>query len=122
MIDHVSIGVSDLGQATILYEALLVTVGYRKLVEKPGTVGFGKKYPEFWLNHRPNLARQNDSGAHVCLRCTSVEAVFAFHEAALLHGAQSCGAPGLRAEYSGNYYAAFVLDEDGNKVELVTFV
>jgi catechol 2,3-dioxygenase-like lactoylglutathione lyase family enzyme len=53
MIDHVSIGVSDLGSATAFYQALLATLGHKILKEEPGTVGFGKRYPEFWLNSRP---------------------------------------------------------------------
>lgn len=122
MIDHVSIGVRDLAKAVALYEPLLSTLGHRKLTEEPGTVGFGKKYPEFWLNHRPNLAPQNDNGTHVCLRCESMDAVNAFHATALAHGANSSGAPGLRPEYSENYYAAFITDTDGNKIEVVTFV
>lgn len=122
MIDHVSIGVSSLSKATAFYEPLLSTLGHRKLLEKPGTIGFGKKYPEFWLNHRPNRTQDDDKGTHICLRCSSVEAVLAFHETALALGATSSGAPGLRAEYDANYYAAFINDPDGNKIEVVTFV
>lgn len=122
MIDHVSIGVSNLSNAVDFYESLLSTLGHRKLIEKPGTVGFGKKYPEFWLNHRPDRAPDDDNGTHICLRCSSVEAVQAFHEEALAQGAKSGGAPGLRAEYDETYYATFITDADGNKIEVVTFV
>lgn len=122
MIDHVSIGVRDLSSAARFYEPLLLTLDHRKLIEKPGTIGFGKKYPEFWLNHRPDRARDDDNGTHICLRCSSVELVSAFYEKALELGANSSGAPGLREEYSENYYAAFISDVDGNKIEVVTFI
>lgn len=121
MIDHVSIAVRDLAASTRFYETLLATVGYAKLVTRADTVGFGKRYPEFWLNHRPGMAAVDpDSGAHVCLRAPSSEAVDAFHAAAL--GAADDGAPGRRPEYSAGYYAAFVRDPDGNRIEAVTFL
>jgi catechol 2,3-dioxygenase-like lactoylglutathione lyase family enzyme len=123
MIDHVSIAVRDLAASTRFYESLLATVGYAKLVTRADTVGFGKRYPEFWLNHRPGMQRvAADSGAHVCLRARSAEAVDAFHAAALANGAANDGAPGHRPEYSDGYYAAFVRDPDGNRIEAVTFL
>jgi catechol 2,3-dioxygenase-like lactoylglutathione lyase family enzyme len=86
-------------------------------------VGFGKKYPDFWLNERRSLAPiAPDSGAHVCLRASSAAAVDAFHAAALAAGGTRDGAPGLRPEYTAGYYAAFVRDPDGNRIEAVTFV
>lgn len=123
MIDHVSIAVRNLPKATDFYASLLSSIGYEKLVEKSGTVGFGKKYADFWLNHRPsmNLGEVND-GFHVCLRATSTEQVDKFYEKAIALGAESCGEPGLREEYDKSYYAAFVYDLDGNKIEVVTFV
>lgn len=122
MIDHVSIGVRDLSSATAFYEPLLLTLGHRKLIEKPGTIGFGKKYPEFWLNHRPDRTQDGDNGTHICLRCSSIEIVSTFYNEAVAHGASGIGAPGLRKEYNENYYAAFITDLDGNKIEVVTFV
>jgi len=123
MIDHVSIAVRDLAASTRFYETLLATVGYAKLVTRADTVGFGKRYPDFWLNHRPGMAMVTaDSGAHVCLRAPSAAAVDAFHAAALANGAADDGAPGRRPEYSEGYYAAFVRDPDGNRIEAVTFL
>lgn len=123
MIDHVSIAVSDLDLATDFYETVLAEIGLEKLVVREGTVGFGKRYPEFWLNARPGVASQDaDSGQHVCLRARTKERIDAFHRAALAGGADSDGAPGLRHEYSDNYYAAFIRDRDGNRVEAVTFI
>ena len=122
MIDHVSIAVRDLAACGQFYEAVLATIGYSKLVTRPGTIGFGKKYPEFWLNERRAMTPADpDSGTHICLRASSVEAVQAFHAAAMAGGGFSDGPPGPRPEYSAGYYAAFVRDPEGNKIEAVTF-
>ena len=123
MIDHVSVAVGDIAAATRFYEALLATIGIGKLEIRPATVGFGKKYPEFWINARASMDRvAEDSGAHVCLRALGAEAVDAFHAAALKGGGTSYGAPGLRPEYHQTYYAAFIRDPDGNRIEAVTFL
>jgi catechol 2,3-dioxygenase-like lactoylglutathione lyase family enzyme len=123
VIDHVSIPVCDLEASTRFYEAVLREIGYVRLTTRAATVGFGKRYPEFWLNHRPAMtALAAESGAHVCLRAKSRAAVDVFHAIALQHGATSAGAPGLRPYYAAGYYAAFILDRDGNKIEAVTFV
>lgn len=123
MIDHVSIAVRDLKAAEAFYTALLAPLGLSKLREWPdAAIGYGKKYPEFWINRRANkAAADDDSGAHVCLRAASTKAVDAFHAAAIAHGGASDGAPGLRPEYNDRYYAAFVSDADGNRIEAVTF-
>jgi catechol 2,3-dioxygenase-like lactoylglutathione lyase family enzyme len=124
MIDHISIAVRDLATAARFYEALLATLGMSKLREWPdAAIGYGKKYPEFWINKRAAMAPvAQDSGVHICLRAASTDAVDAFHAAALGAGGASDGAPGLRAHYHQNYYAAFVRDPDGNRIEAVTFV
>jgi len=123
MIDHVSIGVHDLAQATRFYELVLGAIGYAKLEVRPATVGFGKKYSEFWLNARPDMPPLAlDSGAHICLRVRSTDLVEAFHAAALANGGVSDGAPGLRPhDGQRRYYAAFIRDRDGNRIEAVTF-
>ena len=124
MIDHVSVSVADLERAGRFYEAALGAIGLTRLVTRPGTIGFGKRYPEFWVNLRAGMAPvAADSGAHVCLRAASSALVDAFHAAALSAGGTSDGAPGLRPhERLSGYYAAFVRDPDGNRVEAVTFV
>ena len=122
MIDHVSIAVSDLEACGRFYEAVLGAIGYAKLVVRPGTIGFGKKYPEFWLNERRAMtAVDADTGAHICLRASSVEAVQAFHAAALAGGGKSDGAPGPRSGQIAGYYAAFIRDPEDNKIEAATF-
>jgi catechol 2,3-dioxygenase-like lactoylglutathione lyase family enzyme len=123
MIDHVSIAVRDLAAGAAFYETVLAPLGYARLVDRPDTVGFGKKYPEFWLNHRPAMApAAADTGAHVCLRARDAAAVDAFHAAAVRAGAACDGAPGPRQGAMQTYYAAFVRDADGNKLEVATFV
>jgi catechol 2,3-dioxygenase-like lactoylglutathione lyase family enzyme len=124
MIDHVSVAVRDLAKAEPFYAALLAPLGMRKLREWPNAaVGFGKKYPEFWINRRAAMARvADDSGVHICLRATDTRAVEDFHAAALKSGGTSDGAPGPRTEYHSSYYAAFVRDPDGNRIEAVTFL
>jgi len=122
MIDHVSVGVADLERAARFYEAALAALGLSRLVTRPATIGFGKAYPEFWVNLRPDMAKvPHASGTHICLRAKTTAEVDAFHAAAVSHGGTSDGAPGLRPHDRVKYYAAFVLDPDGNRIEAVTF-
>ena len=123
MIDHVSIAVRDLAAAARFYEAVLARIGYAKLEVRPKTVAFGKRHGELWLNHRPEMfAIPEGDGAHVCLRAPTPAAVDAFHAAALAAGGASDGAPGLRPHHGEGYYAAFIRDPDGNRIEAVTFL
>ena len=122
MIDHVSVPVRDLKRAAAFYATVLATLGYTKLDDRPATVGFGKKYSEFWINLRSDTPHVTDPGTHVALRAAGKDAVDAFHAAALAHGGRSDGAPGPRGEPGEGYYAAFVRDPDGNKIEAVTFL
>ena len=122
MIDHISIGVADLERAARFYEAALAPLGLTRLVTRPATVGFGKNYPEFWINLRTGMsAVAHESGTHICLRAKATADVDAFHAAALHAGGRSDGAPGLRPHDRVRYYAAFVIDPDGNRIEAVTF-
>src|SRR5580692_3176543 len=122
MIDHISVGVTDLGRSARFYEQTLAPLGLARLVTRPGTVGFGKNYSEFWINLRSGMASvAPESGCHICLRAKSTSEVDAFHAAALGAGGSSDGAPGLRPHDRVKYYAAFIRDPDGNRVEAVTF-
>jgi catechol 2,3-dioxygenase-like lactoylglutathione lyase family enzyme len=123
VIDHVSLGVADLARAARFYEAVLGALGFAKLEVRPATIGFGKRYPEFWLNYRPSMATvPTDTGVHVCVRARTTAAVDAFHRAALAAGGSDDGPPGVRPHRTGGYYAAFVRDLDGNRIEAVTFL
>ena len=122
MIDHVSVGVGDLERSARFYELALAPLGLLRLVTRPAMIGFGKSYPEFWINLRVNMAPvEPGSGVHICLRAKSSGDVDAFHTAALNAGGRSDGAPGLRPHDRVRYYAAFVVDPDGNRIEAVTF-
>jgi catechol 2,3-dioxygenase-like lactoylglutathione lyase family enzyme len=122
MIDHISVGVSDLERSARFYEATLASLGLSRLVTRPATVGFGKTYPEFWINLRAGMKPvEPESGSHICLRAKSAGDVDAFHAAALKSGGRSDGAPGLRPHDRVKYYATFVTDPDGNRIEAVTF-
>ncbi|MGY3453426.1 VOC family protein [Bradyrhizobium sp. USDA 4353] len=122
MIDHVSVGVSDLVRSARFYELALAPLGMTRLIERPATIGFGKTYPELWINLRAGMPRISpDTGSHLCFRAKTIAEVDAFHAAAVEAGGVSDGAPGLRPHDRVRYYAAFVLDPDGNRIEAVTF-
>ena len=122
MIDHVSIAVSDLVRSASFYDAVLAPLGLDRIVTREATVGYGKRYPEFWLNARPDMAPVDRiTGSHVCLRAPAKDAVIAFHRAALDHGGASGGGPGEREAAVTTYSGAFIHDPDGNKIEAVTF-
>jgi len=122
MIDHVSVGVRDLDRAARFYETTLAALGLSRLVTRPATIGFGKSYPEFWINLSADMNEvPRGSGTHICLRAKSADEIDAFHAAALNAGGVSDGAPGLRPHERVRYYAAFIVDPDGNRIEAVTF-
>jgi catechol 2,3-dioxygenase-like lactoylglutathione lyase family enzyme len=121
MIDHVSVAVRDLAAAMRFYDAVLTVLGYRRLDTRAATAGYGKKYSEFWINVRRDAS--GSDGAHICLRARSTAMVDEFHVAALKAGGTSDGAPGVRPHDGKNkYYAAFIRDPDGNRIEAVTFI
>lgn len=122
MIDHISIAVSDLAASAALYERVLAPLGLVRLVTRARTVGFGKRYPEFWLNHRAGLVPlPADTGAHICLRAPDEAAVSACFAAAIAGGCVGDGDPGPRQGAMTAYVSAFILDRDGNKIEVATF-
>lgn len=118
MIDHISLAVRNLEAGAEFFGRVLAPLGYARLVERPATVGFGKKYPELWLNARPGMKPvEAGTGAHVALRAASEDAVRAFHAAALACGGVCDGSPGPRPAAMTAYYGAFILDPDGNRIE-----
>ncbi len=122
MIDHVSVAVRNLAASADFYERVFGALGLKKLVTREATVGFGKVYPEFWLNARPTGNPVPEmTGAHICLRATDEAAVRAFHATALQAGGKSAGDPGPRQAAMTTYFGAFIFDLDGNKIEAVTF-
>ena len=122
MIDHVSVAVADLERSAAFFEAVLSPLGLTKLVTREATVGFGKRYPEFWINLRAGLPKVGrETGVHICLRTHDGDSVRAFHAAALANGGADAGAPGQRQAAMTTYFGAFIFDPDGNKIEAVTF-
>ena len=118
MIDHVSISVADLDSAYAFYDAVLPTLGYGRVRTRPDHAGYGPpERPVFWIN-RAEPAEGGAASGHLAFMAPDRAAVDAFHRAALAAGAADNGAPGLRA-YHADYYAAFVIDPDGNRIEAV---
>jgi catechol 2,3-dioxygenase-like lactoylglutathione lyase family enzyme len=125
VIDHVSLPVRTLAASARFYDGVLGAIGYTRLVERERTIGYGKRYAALWINARPGMApAPADCGAHVCLRARSAAEVEAFHAAALTLGGTDDGPPGPREHDTPDqvYYAAFVRDPDGNRLEAVTFL
>ncbi len=122
MIDHISISVSNLARSASFYDRVLEPMGYRRIANRENMVGFGKKFPEFWLNARPKMTAINDdTGGHICLRASSKEAVITFYERAVEMGGRSDGEPGDRQGELTGYFGAFIRDPDGNKIEAASF-
>jgi catechol 2,3-dioxygenase-like lactoylglutathione lyase family enzyme len=121
MLDHLSIGVSDLARSTSFYDAALDALGYVKLFANRG-VGYGKagaKDEAFAILASGAEARPPGVGCHIAFAAADRAAVDAFHAAALRMGGVDEGAPGLRPQYGEGYYAAFVRDLDGYRLEAV---
>ena len=118
MIDHVSIGVRSIGTAKRFYDAALKPLGYVCLSEGEGSLGYGQGTIALWISSakRP-VAPGMESGLHFCFSAPTRKSVDAFYAAAISAGGRDNGAPGLRAEYGASYYAAFVIDPDGYRIE-----
>lgn len=122
MIDHVSVAVRDLGVSIAFYDRVLATLAMTRLVTRDATAGYGKRYPEFWLNVRAEApGAASNPGTHIALRARTVEAVEAFHANALAAGGTCDGPPGPRTGAMTTYFGAFIRDPDGNKLEAVSF-
>ena len=115
MFDHIGLRVKDLEAASRFYKALLAPLGHVAGAKGEGYAGFGPEgKPALWLHADPK-----GGGAHVAFRAPDRKAVDKFHEAGLKAGAKDNGKPGIRADYSPEYYAAFLIDPDGNNLEAV---
>jgi len=120
MLHHMSLPVADLERSTRLYDAALGALGYRLVSSSPGFAGYGLEDGKDKLAlMKVDAPLAAGLGAHLALAAPSREAVDAFHRAALLHGARDNGPPGPRSPYGPNYYAAFVIDPDGHRLEAV---
>lgn len=118
MIDHVSIGVREVARAKRFYDAALAPLGYKCLSEGGGSLGYGKDTVALWIGATEHPVLSDPaSGLHFCFTAPTAESVDAFHSAALGAGGRDNGKPGLRADYGSGYYAAFVIDPDGYRIE-----
>ena len=118
MLDHVSIGVAEIARTAAFYDAALAPLGFTRLSDGEDSLGYGAAAVFFWIGRtdRP-VPADRASGLHFCFSAPSRAAVDAFHAAALATGGTDNGAPGLRLDYAPNYYAAFVVDPDGYRLE-----
>lgn len=119
MYDHIGLKTPDLEASLSFYRPTLAALGYELCWQDDSGAGFGPNgAPAFWL-YRDESA--GNSGSHIAFRAAGRAAVAAFHKAGLKAGGKDNGAPGLRTDYAADYYAAFLLDPDGNNLEAVCF-
>lgn len=125
MLDHVSITVSDIARVAPFWDAVMQALGVPCVVRSEKQLGYGIRnrpdddghsYFSIFASRGAGLVADN---RHWCFRAPSRAAVDAFHAAGLANGGSCDGPPGLRADYHPGYYAAFLRDPDGNRVEAV---
>lgn len=118
MIDHVSIGVRDIPRAKAFYDAALKPLGYTCLSASDTSLGYGADTVALWLGKSESpVPADSKSGLHFCFRAPTRKSVAAFHKAALAEGGRDNGKPGVREDYGAGYYAAFIVDPDGYRIE-----
>ena len=118
LLSHISIGCNDFERATAFYDAVMPTLGARRIEAFPGAVAYGKAFPEFWVQTPLDGAPASvGNGTHFGFIAESRQAVDAFHAAALAAGGVDEGAPGPRPQYGAAYYGGYVRDPDGHKIE-----
>lgn len=118
MFDHVSIGVRDLAKAKRFYDAVLEPLGCRCLSASDASLGYGRDAVALWIGSTTHpVPAEPRSNLHFCFSAPTRASVDAFHAAALRAGGKDNGAPGVREEYAPSYYAAFVMDPDGYRLE-----
>ena len=122
LIDHISLGVVDLERAMAFYDSVLEPLGGSRLLTRPGNAGYGtagRPKPRFWIRLRGDAASPFQPEMHVAFQAPDRAAVDAFYARALRLGATDNGKPGLRPRYHENFYAAYVIDPDGHRLEAV---
>jgi catechol 2,3-dioxygenase-like lactoylglutathione lyase family enzyme len=119
MFHHVSLGVADVERAARFYDPVMAALGFKRIVEYlPGAIGYGENEPSLWIGLPHNqLAATVGNGTHVGFSARTRDAVHRFYAAALANGGTDNGPPGPREMYGPDYYGAFVIDLDGNRLE-----
>jgi catechol 2,3-dioxygenase-like lactoylglutathione lyase family enzyme len=118
MFDHLSFGVADIKRTGAFYDAALKPLGFTRLSDGEGSLGYGEKGVKLWISKSKSPVKADmGSGLHFCFTAKDRAAVDAFHAAALKAGGKDNGKPGIRKDYSPKYYAAFVIDPDGYRIE-----
>jgi catechol 2,3-dioxygenase-like lactoylglutathione lyase family enzyme len=121
MLNHVSIGIRDLAGARRFYDEALKPLGYKCQYDSAEALGYGAGVPELWLLATPDAGPMGERpGLHLCFEAPSRADVNAFHLAALKAGGRDNGKPGERPDYGENYYAAFIVDPEGYRLEAYT--
>ena len=125
LIDHVSIAVNDLDRARRFYDAIFAVLDAVKVYDRKDAIGYGERNrsdddAHSYLSIYLSGTAAADPRRHWCFRAPSAAAVRAFHAAGLDAGGADAGAPGLRPNYHPAYYAAFLIDPEGNRVEAVS--
>ena len=116
MLDHIGLRTKKLDALVGFYETCLKPLGYAKLSTYEGGAGFGKDgVSSLWIG----ASKEGPSSVHLAFHSPTRKAVDAFYKAAIEGGAKDNGKPGVRADYGESYYAAFVIDPDGNNIEAV---
>jgi catechol 2,3-dioxygenase-like lactoylglutathione lyase family enzyme len=121
MLHHFSLAVADLDRSAAFYDAVLAPLGFGRVWTHKTAVGYGSVagQDKFAIKLRPAEVVVPGEGFHVAFAAPSREAVNAFYNTALTHGGKDNGAAGLHLEYGTHYYAAFVFDPDGYRIEAV---
>ena len=117
MIDHISIQVSDVATSASFYDAVLASLGGKRVIERGMVIGYGAEFPMFWIG--PVTTEGNAREVHLAFRAPDRAAVQAFFDVAVARGAEVLHPPRLWPEYHETYFGAFVRDPDGNNVEAV---
>ena len=122
ILHHVSLGTNNLQVAKAFYDPLMAELGLRLIKESERIIAYGLTETVFSIEKPVNGERAiAGNGTHVAFHAGRRQTVRACYEVGLANGGKDDGAPGIRSEYDPNYYAAFVRDPDGNKLEIVTF-
>jgi catechol 2,3-dioxygenase-like lactoylglutathione lyase family enzyme len=118
VLDHVGFDVSSLSRSARFYDAVFFALGTRRTHQSGQAIAYGDNGPSVWIVER---GRRPEPGyGHVALKATGKAAVEAAHAAGLAHGGSDDGAPGPRPHYGTRYFAAYLRDPDGLRVEIVT--